>query len=64
VDEADFDGIFERIRASKAAYYADPHRQEPQQINHHFGGRGVYFDDPNGHLMEVITQPYGVIPGS
>ena len=63
VDEADFDGVFARIRASHAAYYADPHRQEPQQINHHFGGRGVYFDDPNGHLMEVITQPYGVIPG-
>ncbi|HET8939939.1 MAG TPA: VOC family protein [Polyangiales bacterium] len=64
VDESDFDEIFARIRAANAPYYADPQRSSPRQINHHFGGRGVYFDDPNGHLMEVITQPYGVLPGS
>jgi len=29
------------------------------EINHHDGGRGVYFEDPNGHLLEIITRPYG-----
>ena len=28
-------------------------------MNHHDGGRGVYFEDPNGHLLEIITRPYG-----
>jgi catechol 2,3-dioxygenase-like lactoylglutathione lyase family enzyme len=58
VAEADFDPIFERIKASGTRYYADPHRAQPSTINHGYGGRGVYFDDPDGHLMEVITQPY------
>ena len=59
VDEAEFDPIFERVRAAGVAFYADPHRGQPGEINHHYGGRGVYFDDPDDHLMEVITQPYG-----
>src|SRR6266498_1723906 len=59
IDEADFDPIFERIRSAGVSFYADPDRQHPGQINHRFGGRGVYFDDPDGHLMEVITRPYG-----
>jgi hypothetical protein len=25
----------------------------------HFGGRGVYFEDPSGHMLEIITRPYG-----
>jgi catechol 2,3-dioxygenase-like lactoylglutathione lyase family enzyme len=62
VAEADFDAIFERIRASGTGFYADPFRQEAGQINHHYGGRGVYFDDPDDHLMEVITRPYGADP--
>ncbi len=62
VDEADFDPIFERIRASGTTFYADPFRSQPGEINHHYGGRGVYFDDPDRHLMEVITQPYGDEP--
>ena len=39
--------------------WADPAKKLPGRINHHFGGRGVYFDDPDGHLFEIITQPYG-----
>jgi hypothetical protein len=31
----------------------------PGEINHHFGGRGVYFFDPDEHLLELITRPYG-----
>lgn len=59
VDETEFDPIFQRIRAAGVGFYADPHRQQPNDINHHYGGRGVYFDDIDAHLMEVITQPYG-----
>jgi catechol 2,3-dioxygenase-like lactoylglutathione lyase family enzyme len=38
---------------------ADFLRSQPGQINTHFGGRGVYFADPDNHLMEMITTPYG-----
>ena len=62
VEEAEFDPILQRIRAVGAAFYADPFRHDPGRINHHHGGRGVYFDDPDGHRMEVITHPYGEEP--
>lgn len=57
--EAEFDEIFARIRARGIDYWADPGRGRPGEINHHDGGRGVYFQDPNRHLLEVITRPYG-----
>jgi catechol 2,3-dioxygenase-like lactoylglutathione lyase family enzyme len=53
---------FARIRAQGVQYYADPRRAKPGEINHLHGGRGVYFDDPNGHVMEIITHPYGDRP--
>ena len=62
VSDAEFDAAFARIRAQGVRYYADPRRTKPGEINYLHGGRGVYFDDPDGHLMEVITQPYGDPP--
>jgi catechol 2,3-dioxygenase-like lactoylglutathione lyase family enzyme len=59
VSEAEFDEIFARIRARKLAYWADPGRRERGKINTRDGGRGVYFEDPNGHLLEILTRPYG-----
>lgn len=59
VDESEFDQIFARVRGQHLTYWADPHRQERDEINTWDVGRGVYFDDPNGHLLEVITRPYG-----
>ncbi len=59
IDEEDFDPIFERIRARGLAYWADPFKQHPGEINHRDGGRGVYFEDPDAHLLEVLTRPYG-----
>ncbi|MGZ8360927.1 MAG: VOC family protein [Allosphingosinicella sp.] len=59
IGEADFDPVLGRIRAKDVRHWADPGRTKPGEINHHFGGRGVYFEDPDGHLLEVITQPYG-----
>ena len=59
VSEPEFDQIFERIRARALPYWADPRHQEPGRINHHDGGRGVYWNDPDGHYLEIITRPYG-----
>ena len=59
VSEAEFDEIFARIRARSLPYWADPFRREPNAINRWDDGRGLYFDDPNGHLLEILTRPYG-----
>jgi catechol 2,3-dioxygenase-like lactoylglutathione lyase family enzyme len=59
VSEGEFDTIFERIQQAGITYYADPALKKAGQINHNDGGRGVYFLDPVGHSMEVITRPYG-----
>ena len=57
--EEEFDEIFGRIRARGLDYWADPFRRHPGEINTHDGGRGVYWLDPNGHVLEIITRPYG-----
>jgi catechol 2,3-dioxygenase-like lactoylglutathione lyase family enzyme len=57
--ESEFDEIFGRIRDRKLTYWADPGQTKANEINRHDGGRGVYFEDPDGHLLEVITRPYG-----
>ena len=62
VTEPEFDAIFSRIEEARLTYYADPARRQPGEINRLYGGRGVYFEDPDGHVMEVITQPYGDKP--
>jgi catechol 2,3-dioxygenase-like lactoylglutathione lyase family enzyme len=59
IGEDDFDVVFARIGQRSIAYWADPGQQEPGRINRHDGGRGVYFEDPDGHLLEIITRPYG-----
>jgi catechol 2,3-dioxygenase-like lactoylglutathione lyase family enzyme len=59
ISEDEFDQIYGRIRAQDITHWADPGRSQPGRINHHDGGRGVYFADPDDHLMEVITRPYG-----
>lgn len=59
VSEPEFDAIFTRIRERKLPFWADPFKHKPGEINRHDGGRGVYFDDPSGHKLEIITRPYG-----
>jgi catechol 2,3-dioxygenase-like lactoylglutathione lyase family enzyme len=59
VSEAEFDQIFARIRERGLPYWADPARARPGEINRNDGGRGVYFGDPAGHYLEIITRPYG-----
>ncbi|MFJ7154033.1 VOC family protein [Streptomyces sp. NPDC101118] len=59
VSDDEFDAAFARIREREITYYADPFLKQPGEINHHHGGRGLYFKDPAGHGMEIITRPYG-----
>ena len=59
VSESEFDEIFGRIRERTLPYWSDPAQTQRDEINHHDGGRGLYFEDPNGHLLEIITRPYG-----
>ena len=63
VSEPEFDQIFGRVKQRGLKYWADPGQRQEGAINHHFGGRGVYFQDPSGHLLEIITRPYGDWPG-
>jgi catechol 2,3-dioxygenase-like lactoylglutathione lyase family enzyme len=56
VDESEFDGIFARVKAEGIAYGSGPRSLEDMQINYRRGGRGFYFRDPNGHVLEVLTQ--------
>ena len=59
VSEPEFDQIFARIRARGLDYWADPARRIKGEINRHDDGRGVYWLDPDGHVLEIITRPYG-----
>jgi catechol 2,3-dioxygenase-like lactoylglutathione lyase family enzyme len=60
VSNTEFEAAFGRIRAAGITYYADPGCRQASQIYHSkAGNRGVYFRDPNGHLMEILTP----VPG-
>jgi catechol 2,3-dioxygenase-like lactoylglutathione lyase family enzyme len=63
VAEEEFDQIMRRIQARRIDYWADPEEKRPGEINHNDGGRGVYFNGPDGHQLEVITRPYGFSAG-
>ena len=59
VSEDEFSEIYGRIKARGLQHWADPRRSRPGEINHNDGGRGVYFQDPAGHYLEILTRPYG-----
>ncbi|MBX3187285.1 MAG: VOC family protein [Labilithrix sp.] len=62
VSEPEFDAIFARIQERGLDYWADPGQKQAGAINRRDGGRGAYFEDPSGHLLEIITRPYGSGP--
>jgi hypothetical protein len=62
VSEPEFDAIFARVVERGLPYWADPGHHQPGRINRRDGGRGVYWDDPNGHNLEILTRPYGSGP--
>ena len=59
VTEREFDEILARVKERGIDYYPDPFYDVPGSINTNDGGRGMYFLDPSGHDLEVITTPYG-----
>jgi catechol 2,3-dioxygenase-like lactoylglutathione lyase family enzyme len=59
VGEQEFDATFDRLRERDLPYWADPGQTQRQAINRRDGGRGLYFADPDGHLLEILTRPYG-----
>ncbi|WP_267382177.1 MULTISPECIES: VOC family protein [unclassified Sphingomonas] len=63
IDEVLFDEVLGRIEARRIEYWADPWQRRPGEINRNDGGRGIYFPDPDGHYLEVITKPYGGAEG-
>ncbi len=62
VSEPEFDEIHQRLLDRSLLYWADPGQQVPNQINTNDGGRGVYWEDPDGHILEILTVPYGGWP--
>jgi catechol 2,3-dioxygenase-like lactoylglutathione lyase family enzyme len=62
VSDNEFDQGLARILDGGHQLWADPHQGRPGEINHNYGGRGVYFHDPDGHLLELMTVPYGAAP--
>jgi len=59
VSEAEFEPIFDRIRTRKLTYWADPAKERAGKINRRDGGKGLYFEDPDDHFLEILTRPYG-----
>lgn len=59
VTEAEFDDILDRVTRRALTYWADPFQRLPDQLNNDDGGRGLYWEEPSGHLLEAITRPYG-----
>lgn len=59
VSEEEFDAIYGKIVSRDLPHWADPGARRPGEINTRDGGRGVYFRDPAGHALEILTRPYG-----
>ena len=55
VSDGDFDAIFARIKTEGIPYGSEPNALTDMNLNHRGGGRGVYFRDPNGHILELLT---------
>ena len=56
VSDAEFEDIFDRVKAAGIQYSSGPGGHWDMQINTRKGGRGFYFPDPNGHSIEVLTR--------
>lgn len=62
VSEQEFDEIFARLQVEQITYGSGPGNADDMTINYNYGGRGVYFRDPNGHLLEMLTVDYVIPP--
>jgi catechol 2,3-dioxygenase-like lactoylglutathione lyase family enzyme len=57
VSDAEFDAIFDRVKQAGMQYGSTPWSMQDGKLNDWNGGRGVYFRDPNGHVLELMTVP-------
>lgn len=62
VDEERFDAVLARLGERGITWYADSSATKPGEVNHEDGGRGLYFHDPEGNFLELITVRYGGRP--
>ena len=62
VDDREFDAGLDKLKKGGVEIYSHPDKSGIGEINTYYGGRGVYFEDPSGHLLELITRPYGDAP--
>ncbi|WP_423194664.1 VOC family protein [Cupriavidus sp. H18C2] len=60
LSEEEFDRVFARVCDRGIQYWGDPSKQRAGETYLHNGGRGMYFDDPDGHFLEVMTRPYAI----
>jgi len=60
VSDQEFDEIFERVKSGNISFGSGPYSNDDGKINNRYGGRGVYFKDPDGHLLEIITTDYEI----
>ena len=60
VSEQDFDAIFKRLKMENIKYGSEPYNPENMKINHDNDGRGIYFRDASGHLLEILTTDYKI----
>lgn len=58
IDDDLFDRAYRRLCDRGVEHWADPQMRRPGETNDEHGGRGVYFKDPAGHAIELITRPY------
>lgn len=56
VSDPEFDAILKRVQEAGLAFGSEPWNLENRQLNSWNGGRGVYFCDPNGHILELMTR--------
>ena len=59
VDEGTFDEVLGRIRERELPFWGEPDKSMPAEGNTNDGGRGLYWEEPSGHFLEIITRPYG-----
>ncbi len=56
VSDDEFDAMFARIESEGIVYGSGPRSHQNMELNHRNGGRGLYFENPDGHLLELMTR--------
>jgi len=64
VSEQEFDQIFARLRQAGVAYRSEVRGPTDHKVNTNYGGRMLYWNEPEGHQWEMLTVSYARQPGS